>query len=90
MLRIVPFVLAVVLLALPGVVLAKDTEFRHLDRNKDGKVSKKEFLRWYPVTVWKRVDGTGKGYVTETEWIPVRESVAKYKREKARDARVTD
>ncbi|WP_428560277.1 MAG: hypothetical protein ACP59X_16200 [Solidesulfovibrio sp. DCME] len=88
--RMLPLAFLLAWLALPGLVLAGDTEFGRLDRNKDGKVSKQEFMRWYPVTVWKRVDGAGKGYVTETEWVPVRESVAKYKREKARDARVTN
>jgi hypothetical protein len=90
MVKIMPFALGLMLLALPGIAFPAGAEFDRMDWNKDGKVTQEEFLRWYPVEVWKKVDGTGKGYVSETEWIPVRESVAKYKREKARDARVKD
>jgi len=71
---------------LPGPCLAADAEFDRMDTDKDGKVTREEFLRWYPVEVWKKVDGKGKGYIEETEWIPVRESLAQYRRQQARDA----
>ncbi len=74
--------------AMPGLVRAADAEFEGMDRDKDGKVSQEEFLRWYPVKVWKKADADGDGYVQETEWIPVREGLSQYKRQTARDAEV--
>jgi hypothetical protein len=76
------------LFAMPGIGRAADAEFERLDRDKDGRVSQEEFLRWYPVEAWKKVDGQGKGSIEETEWIPVRESVKQYRRQQARDAEV--
>jgi len=76
------------LLLFSGVAIGADEEFGRLDQDKDGKISKEEFVRWYPVKVWKKADGDGDGYVQETEWIPVREGLAQYKRQEARDAEV--
>ncbi len=73
---------------MPGAALATDEDFKQLDHDKDGKVSQEEFLRWYPVKVWKKADANGDGYVQETEWVPVRESLSHYKRQEARDAEV--
>lgn len=76
------------LAALAGSAWATDAEFSKMDKNGDGRVSKEEFLRWYPVEVWRKVDAPGKGYIKETEWIPVRESLRQYRRQEARDAEV--
>lgn len=76
------------LLVLPATGHAADPEFQRMDKNGDGKVSREEFLTWYPVEVWKKVDAAGKGYVEEKEWVAVKESVARHRREETRDAEV--
>ena len=76
--------------AMPGAARAGDAEFVGMDHDKDGQVSREEFLRWYPVKVWKKADANGDGYVQETEWIPVREGLSQYKRQTARDAEVKE
>lgn len=88
MLAIAALSLFVLASALPDAALAADAEFSALDHDKDGKVSHEEFLRWYPVKVWKKADADGDGYVQETEWVPVRESISHYKSQEARDAEV--
>lgn len=76
------------LLLLPAKGRAADQEFQRMDKNGDGRVTREEFQTWYPVEVWKKVDAAGKGYVEEKEWVAVKESVAQYRREEARDAEV--
>lgn len=86
MVRTIVLAAALSLGALAGLAQATDAEFAQMDKDGNGRVSREEFLRWYPVEVWKKVDPAGKGYVEETEWIPVRESLRQYRRQQARDA----
>lgn len=74
--------------AMTAAVLATDATFQEMDRDKDGKLSREEFVNWYPVKVWKKADADGDGYVQETEWLPVREDLSRYQRQGAGGAEV--
>lgn len=86
MVRTIMLAAAVALAALSSPAFAGDAEFAQMDKDGNGRVTREEFLRWYPVEVWKKVDAAGKGYIEETQWIPVREGVRQYRRQQARDA----
>ena len=39
-----------------------------MDTNKDGKVTKEEFMAYHEM-IWKKMDKSGKGYMMEEDWI---------------------
>jgi hypothetical protein len=55
-----------------------EDEFAKMDKNKDGKLSKKEFVVYYPVGQWQAV-AKDKRVITITEWVPVYESVKQHR-----------
>ncbi len=61
-------------------------EFHEMDGDKNGRLSKEEFTRWYPVKVWKDVDKNGDDEVGVVEYVPVREGLSQHRRREARDA----
>lgn len=76
----------VVLLGLSGTALAADIkhpEFKEADIDNNGKISKKEFIRWYPVEIWAMADKNRDGYIVATEWVAVKEKLSDLKREDA-------
>ncbi|WP_156921714.1 EF-hand domain-containing protein [Desulfovibrio inopinatus] len=73
------FVLALVVTS-SFALASSDADFDALDTNKDGKVSKDEFIVWYPVQQFVKADQDGDGYVVVTEWVAVKEDMKQFKK----------
>ncbi len=52
----------------PGKGMRTMKMMHMMDTNKDGKVTKEEFMHYYEM-MWDKMDKDHKGYMTEQDWI---------------------
>ncbi len=79
--KIVSFLFIFALLISASFAFASsDEDFDALDTNKDGKISKDEFIVWYPVQQFVKADKDSDGYIVVTEWVAVKEDMKQFKK----------